>query len=124
MQAAILMLMALSGLGCQNKPVDSTEMPQVLAPAPSATSPAPEAPVAPAPSTGSPAPEAPTTETTATPPPYPRYFPESYPDIEDLYSTHLGIMTATLYSFVFGHDPGIASAQEIEASVFGPEGGH
>jgi hypothetical protein len=109
MQAAIVMLMALSGLGCQNKPADLTDLPPVLAPASSAESPAPEAP---------------TTETTTTPPPYPRYFPETYPDIEDLYSTHLGIMTATLYSFVFGHDPGIASAQEIEASVLGPEGDH
>ncbi len=124
MQAAILMLMALSGLGCQNKPADSTDLPQVLAPASSAASPAPEAPVAAASSAASPAPEAPTTETTTTPPPYPRYFPETFPDIEDLYSTHLGIMTATLYSFVFGHDPGIASAQEIEASVWGPVGDH
>jgi hypothetical protein len=109
MQAAVVMLMALTGLGCQNKPVDSTDMPSVLTPAPAPASPSPEAP---------------TTETTATPPPYPRFFPEAYPDIEDLYSTHLGIMSATLYSFVFGHDPGIASAQEIEASVLGNEVEH
>ena len=115
MQGAILMLVAVTGLGCQNKPIDSTDPPAVLTPAPA--SPSPEAPAAE--TTASESPEAPAAETTATPPAYPRYFPETYPDVEDIYSTHLGSLYATFYSFVFGHDPGIPSAQEIEASVIG-----
>ena len=115
MQAAILMLVALTGLGCQNKPIDSTDPPAVLTPAPA--SPSQEAPAAE--TTASPSPEAPPAETTATPPPYPRYFPETYPDPEAVYGDPLGILHATLYSFVFGHDPGIPSAHEIEASVLG-----
>ncbi len=131
MQGAIVMLLALTGLGCQNKPVDSTDLPAVLTPAPA--TPSPEAPAAattaiPSPetqaaaTTASPSPETSAATTTATPPPYPRYFPETYPDIEELYSTHLGSLYATFYSFVFGHDPGIPSAREIEASVLGNEG--
>jgi hypothetical protein len=131
MSHAFVMLMALSGLGCQNKPVNSSDTPAALTPAP--VNPAQEAPAAgpvpspaapaagtsaspeaPSPSTGA-APEAPSTG--MTPPPYPRFFAEPYPDIEALYSTHGGILYATLYSFVWGKDPGIPSASEIEASV-------
>jgi hypothetical protein len=101
MQGAIVMLMAMTGLGCQNKPVDSTDLPAVLSAAPA--SPSPETPTAA------------TTETT-TPPPYPRFFFETFPDPEAVYSDPL---SAALYSFVFGHDPGIPSAQEIEASALG-----
>ena len=99
MSPAIVMLVALSGLGCQNK-TDSRELPVVLSPA--AASPSPEVHSA-----------------STSPPPYPRYYPESYPDPEDLYNSRLGCLRATLYSFVFGKDPGIPSASEIEASVFG-----
>jgi hypothetical protein len=104
MQGAIVMLMAMTGLGCQNKPVDSTDLPAVLSAAPA--SPSPETPAAA------------TTETT-TPPPYPRYLFETFPDPEAVYSDPLSAVHATLYSFVFGHDPGIPSAQEIEASALG-----
>jgi hypothetical protein len=102
MHGAILMLVALTGIGCQNKPVDSTDLPPVLTPAPASTSL-----------------EAPAAAATTSPPPYPRYFGPTYPDVEEMYSTHLGSLRATFYSFVFGHDPGIPSAAEIEASVFG-----
>lgn len=102
MHGAILMLVTLTGLGCQNKPIDSTDLPAVLTATPE-----------------SPAPEAPASATTATPPPYPRYSPETYFDPEALYSDHLSALHATLYSFVFGHDPGIPSAREIEASALG-----
>ena len=102
MHGAVVMLVALTGLGCQNKPVDSTDLPAVLTPAPV-----------------SPSLEAPTAATTSTPAPYPRYSLEAYPDVEEMYRTHLGSLHATFYSFVFGHDPGIPSAHEIEASVYG-----
>jgi hypothetical protein len=96
----MLMLVALSGLGCQNKTENPSDLPAVLA-APAA-SPAPETPAV-----------------TTTPPPYPRYFPQNYPDPDAMYTTHMDSFRATLYSFIFGHDPGMPSAKEIEESVFG-----
>ena len=97
---SFLMLVALSGLGCQNKTADQVDLPTVLSPAPAS----PSIVAAPA---------------GTTPPPYPRYYPENLPDVEEMYSNHWSSFHATLYSFVFGHDPGIPSAREIEESVFG-----
>jgi hypothetical protein len=105
MSCTFVMLVALSGLGCQNKPGDSSDVPVVLNPAPE-----------------SPSPEALSGGTS--PPPYPRYYPETLPDIEAMYGNRCSSMRATLYSFVFGRDPGIPTAREIEASVFGYENGH
>jgi hypothetical protein len=133
MSHAFVMLVALSGLGCENKPGEPSD-PQA-APSPAAASPAQEAaPAAASPAqdaaggTSTPAVEAPaaiptappvTTPLSASPPPYPRFYPETFPDVEDLYSTHAGRMYATFYSFVWGKDPGIPSASEIEASALG-----
>ena len=94
------MLVALSGLGCQNKTADQVDLPTVLSP--------------PRRLARQSWPHAGTT-----PPPYPRYYPENSPDVEEMYSNHWSSFHATLYSFVFGHDPGIPSAREIEESVFG-----
>jgi hypothetical protein len=134
MSHAFIMLVALSGLGCQNKPVEPSDAPAALSPAPTIPAQAQETPAAiPAPPPASPSastsgsPEAPSPTTSAapaaalegtTPPPYPRYFTEPYPDPEALYSTHAGILYATLYSFVWGKDPGIPGPGEIEASAF------
>jgi hypothetical protein len=133
MSHAFVMLVALSGLGCQNKTGDSSDPPAALVPTPA--SPAQDAPAAiPSPAQAAPAagtspspeassagmatsPEAPAASTT--PPPYPRYFTEPYSDPEALYSTPSGCLYATLYSFVWGKDPGIPSAAEIEASALG-----
>jgi hypothetical protein len=100
MSPALVMLVALTGLGCQNTAGNSSDLPTVLNPP--AISPPPEV-----------------FSSSTSPPPYPRYVPETYPDLEAMYSDHLSSLRATLYSFVFGHDPGIPSAREIEASVFG-----
>ncbi len=100
MSYAFVMLVAATGLGCQNKPVESSDLPAVLSAAPAA-------------------PSVESNAASATPPPYPRYFPESYPDAEANYANWCSSLGATLYSFVWGHDPGISSASEIEASVFG-----
>jgi hypothetical protein len=100
MSYTFVMLVVVSGLGCQNKPAPSSDLPVITNAAPA--SPSVEA------LSGS-----------TTPPPYPRYFPETFPDPEAAYSNHLSSLRATLYSFVFGKDPGIPSAREIEASVYG-----
>ena len=105
MSYTFVMLVALNGLGCQNKPGDSGDLPVVLNPAPASPSPA-------ALSGGT------------SPPPYPRYYPEIFPDFDAMYGTRCSRMRATLYSFVFGHDPGIPSAEEIEASVSGYRNGY
>ena len=101
MLCTFVTLVALSGLGFQNKPIESSDLPAVLSTAPAA--PAVEA-VAPS----------------TMPPPYPRYYAESFPTtVEANYADCWSSFHATLYSFIFGRDPGIPSASEIEASVYG-----
>ena len=144
MSPALVMLVALSGLGCGNKPAETSGPLEVLVPAdasqaqaaaPATTSPAadapgaiPSPPQAATPGTMSPAADAPgaspslppvTTSVSPSPPPYPRYYPETDPDVEDLYSTHAGILFATFYSFVWGKDPGIPSAAKSRSRRVG-----
>jgi hypothetical protein len=99
MQGAVVMLMALSGLGCQNKISDSGEIPAVVSPIVS--------PVA------NPAPVA------TTPPAYPQYLVPGSGDTETADTTHWGVLRSTLCSFVLGHDPDVTTAREIEQSVYG-----
>jgi hypothetical protein len=98
MSHAFVVLVALTGLGCQNKTGDSSDLPAVLSPAPVSPSPTE--------SSGS-----------TSPPPYPHYEFETFPDPEAMYSTRLGRISSTLYSFLFGRDPGIPSQREIEDSA-------
>jgi hypothetical protein len=99
MQGAMLMLMALSGLGCQNKIGDSGELPAAVRPIASpAANPAPGA---------------------ITPPPYPQYSVPGSDDTETADTTYWGVLRSTLCSFVLGHDPDVMTAREIEASAYG-----
>jgi hypothetical protein len=99
MNGAIVMMMALSGLGCQNRSDEIGAAPT-----------APTAVVTPSvdPLPGSTA-----------PPPYPRYYPENDFNVESGYRTVGDMMRATVCSFFLGRDPDVATASEIEASVYG-----
>ena len=99
MQGAIVMLMALSGLGCQNRSNDVGD-------APTASTTVVTPSVDPIPGY-------------TTPPPYPRYFPENDSNVEWGYRTPWDAMRATFCSFFLGRDPDVPTAREIEASVFG-----
>ena len=99
MQGAMVMLVALSGLGCENRSNDVGNAP--TAPSTVVT---PSVDAIPA---------------STTPPPYPRYFPENDFNVESGYPTHWDAIRATLWSFVLGRDPDVSTPQEIEASVFG-----
>jgi hypothetical protein len=98
MSHAFVVLVALTGLGCQNKTGDSSDLPAAVIAPPVSPSPA-------VPSAGE------------SPQPYSRYEFETYPDPEAMYSTRLGRIGSTLYSFLFGRDPGIPSQREIEESA-------
>jgi hypothetical protein len=104
MQGAIVMLMALSGLGCQNKIIDKGELPTSVSPIVSAAA--------------NPAPSS------TNPPPYPQYFNIGSGDTETADPTHWEILRSTLWSFVLGRDPDVMTAREIEASIYGYGYGH
>jgi hypothetical protein len=99
MQGALVMLFALSGLGCQNKTDDSGQVPPLVIPIE-----IPEANPAPG---------------STTPRPYPQYFDLSSAGIETAEPTHWEVLRATLWSFVLGRDPDVMTAREIEESVYG-----
>jgi hypothetical protein len=100
MQAALVITVALAGLGCQNKPSDLSDVPPVYDAIESVESvPYPRY---------------------ATPSSYSGYYPRTCEnDVSDVYPTHWDALHATLVSFVLGRDPGVTTAAEIEASVFG-----
>jgi hypothetical protein len=105
MQASFIVAIALTGLGCQNKSDELSDVPPVFSSL-----------------NGS--------EVNA----YPRYTtPSSYSgyyqrsvgdDASDVYPTHWDAMRATLCSFVLGRDPGVTTVAEIEASVYGDYPAH
>ncbi len=97
MHSAIVILMAVSGLGCQNPSSDATNLPTPLSPVvSSAANPFPS---------------------NAIPPPYPGYYPVGDPDLPD--TSQQGILGRTFCSFFLGRDPDVRTPSEIEASVFG-----
>ena len=100
MSHTFVLLVAMSGLGCQNKPVEPGDLPPVISPAPA-----------------SPAPEASSASTNL--PPYPRYFPDGFPDVEAQYSTPLGRWSSTFWSLILGRDLNVPTQRQIEASVYG-----
>jgi hypothetical protein len=118
MQATVVVLIALGGLGCQNPVSDLPPfLPDVRQsagqPSTDASSVTPDSPASSQPSTdaGSVSPASPA------PLAYPVYGqgPSGYPEAveDDSFGT---CMRNTFCSFFIGHDPGIPSAAEIEAS--------
>jgi len=99
MQGAMVLLMALSGLGCQNRSDGLADAPK-----------APSAVVAPS---------VDALPGYTTPPPYPSYYPEIDANVESGYRTPWNAMRATFCSFFLGKDPDAPTAREIEASVYG-----
>jgi len=97
MQGAMVILIALSGLGCQNRAVDAGNPPAPPSPIVSSE-------VDPFPSN-------------AIPPPYPSYYPVGDPNSADI--TRQGALRKTLWSFFLGRDPEVRTPREIEAEIFG-----
>jgi len=105
MQSAIVMAIAITGLGCQNKSLDLLDIPPVFSSADSHyTNPYPSY---------------------ATPSSYSGYYSRTYggPTF-DPYPTHWDSLRSTLWSFVLGKDPEVNTPWEIEASVYGDSAGH
>ena len=101
MQGSILMLIAFSGLGCQNPTVDASQMPA----APSATV----------------APVARLWRRFRGRPPRRRirYFPEDYSSFDIDNRTPWDNMRATFCSFFIGRDPDVPTPRQIEAFAYG-----
>jgi hypothetical protein len=93
------MVISLSGLGCQNKPIEPGDVPPAISAMPVADrNPAPGP---------------------MNPRPYPSYYSRGDGRYEVSYPTHWDAVRATVCSLVLGHDPGMPTAREIEESAFG-----
>jgi hypothetical protein len=116
MQVSMVMMLALTGLGCQNKPVGASDSFAV-------TSYQTDSPPLSSYQAGG--------YVTGT---YANSFASNpYPEIPSrLYARNSqdhsvdwhAELRSTLYSFVFGHDPDVSTVREIEASVYGADPGH
>jgi hypothetical protein len=116
MQIPLVMMLALTGLGCQNGPSDVIDTPPLPAYQIDAR------PVTSAQDTG---------RVTST---YSGSFASTpYPEIGTrVYNRYASYeptdwhtsLRYTLYSFVWGRDPNISTAREIEASVYGDQADH
>jgi hypothetical protein len=95
MQGTVVMLIALSGLGCQNKGCDVMR--------------APPAAVARCYVNGDPH--------TVAPSGYPGWSASRYSGYDDSGDSCGGALRNTFISFVLGHDPDVPTVREIEASV-------
>jgi hypothetical protein len=116
MQVSMVMILALTGLGCENKSADAPDtVPAVFV-------------------QGDAAPVASFQGGAYTPGNYASSFASTpYPEIPShLYSAPTlahdsdwhACVRSTVYSFVFGHDPDVVTIREIESSVYGDYGGH
>ncbi len=98
MHASVVMVMALSGLGCQNKDCAPSPTPQTYyGSSPYATNAYPG---------------------TVTPSGYPAYGTGDYRIGHPEDYTFHGAVRSTLWSFVIGRDPDVASVREIEATFY------
>jgi hypothetical protein len=116
MHLSMVMIIALAGLGCENKPTSASEPPalpdyQVVSP--------------PIPSFQESGYSADGSSNSFSPTPYPEipshlYTLNTQPRIVDWHAE----MRSTLWSFVLGHDPDVSNVREIESSVYGVNYGH
>ena len=113
MQVSMVMILALTGLGCQNKEATASE-----------TVPVTSCQIAP-PSMSSGQGGGYSTTTYASsfaPTPYPEIPSRLYARPSQAHSVDWHAeMRSTLYSFVCGHDPDVSTVREIEASVYGAD---
>jgi hypothetical protein len=117
MQVSMVMILALTGLGCENEPAGARDtLPPVFDQghaAPSTSFPG-----------GGYTPGNLANSFASTPypgiPSYRYSAPRTVPHDSDWHAE----LRSTLYSFVFGHDPEVVTIREIEASVYGEYGGH
>lgn len=116
MQVSLVMMFALTGLGCQNMPADAVNAGAVTSyqtnSPPWSSDQGTGYPIAAYTGSfaGTPYPEIPSRL-------YPRY---SQPHTVDWHAE----LRSTLYSFVCGHDPDISTVRDIEAAVYGPDPGY
>jgi len=103
MQGAVVMVIALSGLGCNNKSCDvSDATPACRSTGCSCANPYPGY---------------------ATPSSHSGYDSTSYRGYDSpAHTSRVGLLRATIYSVVFGHDPDVPTAREIDESVYGRRG--
>jgi hypothetical protein len=116
MHLPIVMMLALSGLGCHNKANtgdDAAAMTRI------------DVDAAALPSYQGAAHSAGDYSHTLVGTPYPEIPYHSYAPYQETHSSdwHAQVRS-TLYSFVCGHDPDVSTAREIEASVYGIEVAH
>jgi hypothetical protein len=105
MYGAIMMAIAIGGLGSHNKSLDVTEAPSTYAPIGSAYA----NPYA----------------IYTTPSSYSGYDSMGYRSYKlEEYTSHRGAVRSTLWSLVLGHDPDVPTAREIEETVYGTNSGH
>jgi hypothetical protein len=107
MQAMVVMLIALGGLGCQNPEEKVPVPPPIAVPVPE-SAPVAEQPAAPSSETApayAPAPY-----------PLPSYYGGPYPYDAPDDDSFGACLRDTLYSFVYGRSPGVPSVREIESA--------
>ena len=113
MQASMVMMLALTGLGCQNKDASASDGVHVTGyqiDSPSFSS-----------GQGGGYPTA-TSASSFAPTPYPEIPERLYARPSQTHSVDWHAeLRSTLYSFVYGHDPDVSTVREIEASVYGAD---
>jgi hypothetical protein len=116
MQIPLVMMLALTGLGCQNGPSDVIDTPPL---------PAYQIDARPVTSAQDTSRVTSTYSGSFTSTPYPEIGTRvynRYPSYEPT-DWHTSLRY-TLYSFVWGRDPSVSTAREIEASVYGDQADH
>src|SRR5262249_44881168 len=102
MQGSVVMLIALSGLGCEHKSCDVLQAPPTVDGRYGAHADYP----------------------TLAPSGHPAYAPLHYSGGDASGDSHRGSLRATLWSFVLGRDPDVPTAREIEATFSSGGYGH
>jgi hypothetical protein len=116
MHLSMAMMLAIAGLGCENRPLGAYESAAVMVqPDGSPALPSYQQGAYLAPGYTTPFPST----------PYPDIPSQLYPrpDESRFVDWHAGIQS-TLWSFVLGHDRDIVTVREIEASVYGDDSAH
>ena len=116
MHVSMTMILAIAGLGCENRAIGAGETASVMVqPIDSPALPTYQQGSYPMPGDTTPFPST----------PYPDIPSQLYPrPDESHYVDWHAEIRSTLWSFVLGRDRDIVTVREIEASVYGPDDGH